>query len=496
MSEEEHSYRQIVKTTSLFGGVQVYNILIQIIRSKVIALLLGPEGMGVIGLFNTASMFITNLTNFGLGTSAVKNISEANASGNAKRVSTSITVLQRLVWGTGLLGTLVTIFFSPWISQLTFGNKDYTIAFIWISVSLLFTQLSSGQLALLQGMRKLRYLAMANLAGSSLSLGVTLPLYYFWGLDGIVPGIIGSSIVVMAASYFFSHRVPVLTVSISASDTLKEGKSMLKMGFLISLSGLLTLAASYIIRVYIRKIGGLDEVGLYTAGFAIINSYVGLIFSAMSSDYYPRLSAVASDAKKCIETVNQQAEIAILILAPILVVFMTFINGMVILLYSRDFVAVNGMLYWTAMGMYFKVASWTIGFIFLAKSDSKLFFWNELISNINMLVLNLLGYHYFGLTGLGISFAIAYLLYLVQVYVISKIKYKFSFNKSFWQLFTVQFILGLAAFLTINYLSQPYTYLIGTVLFAISGWISLKELDKRIGIKQVIENFKNKHSKH
>jgi len=495
MSEEEHSYRKIVKTTSLFGGVQVYNILIQIIRSKVIAELLGTQGMGVIGLFNTAGMFITNLTNFGLGTSAVKNISEANASGNTKRVSTSVTVLQRLVWGTGLLGTLVTILFSPWISQLTFGNKDYTIAFIWISVSLLFTQLSSGQLALLQGMRKLRYLAMANLAGSSLSLGVTLPLYYFWRLDGIVPGIIGSSIVVMAASFFFSRRVPVLPVSISASDTMKEGKSMLQMGFLISLSGLLTLAASYIIRVYIRKIGGLDEVGLYTAGFAIINSYVGLIFSAMSSDYYPRLSAVASDTKKCIETVNQQAEIAILILAPILVVFMTFINWMVILLYSRDFVAVNGMLYWAAMGMFFKVASWTIGFIFLAKSDSKLFFWNELISNINMLILNLLGYHYFGLTGLGISFAVAYLLYLIQVYMVSKIKYRFSFSKSFRQLFTIQFILGLAAFLTINYLSQPYTYLIGTVLFAISGWISLKELDKRIGIKQVIENFKKKHSK-
>lgn len=495
MSEEEHSYRKIVKTTSLFGGVQVYNILIQIIRSKVIAEFLSTEGTGVIGLFNTASMFITNLTNFGLGISAVKNISEANATGNAKRVSTSITVLQRLVWGTGLLGTLVTILFSPWISQLTFGNKDYTIAFIWISVSLLFTQLSSGQLALLQGMRKLRYLAKANLAGSSLSLGVTLPLYYFWGLDGIIPGIIGSSIVVMAASWFFSHKVTIQPVALSASDTLKEGKSMLRMGFLISLSGLLTLGASFIIRVYIRKIGGLDEVGLYTAGFAIINSYFGLIFSAMSSDYYPRLSAVASDAKKCTETVNQQAEIAILILAPILVVFMTFIDWLVILLLSRDFVSVNGMLYWAAMGMYFKVASWTIGFIFLAKSDSKLFFWNELISNINMLVLNLLGYHFFGITGLGISFAVSYLLYLLQVYVISKIKYKFSFNKSFWQLFTVQFILGLAAFLTINYLSQPYTYFIGTILFAISGWISLKELDKRIGIKQVIENFRNKHSK-
>jgi len=495
MSEQEHSYRQIFKTTSLFGGVQVYNILIQIIRSKVVAVLLGTTGMGVIGLLSSASLFISSLTNFGLGTSAVKNISEANGSGHADRVSTTIKVLQRLVWGTGLLGTILTIVFSPLISQLTFGNKDYTTAFIWISVSLLFSQLSSGQLALLQGMRKLHFLAKANLSGSTLSLVVTLPLYYYWGFDGIVPGIIASSVVVMAASYFFSSKVPVAPVVLSASDTLKEGKNMLRMGFLISLSGLLTIGASYIIRAYIGRIGGLAEVGLYSAGFAIINSYVGLLFSAMSSDYYPRLSAVASDNKKCIETINQQAEIAILILAPILVAFLIFIKWIVILLYSSAFVSVNGMLYWAAMGMFFKVASWTLGFIFLAKGASKLFFWNELISNVNMLILNLLGYHFMGLTGLGISFAVAYLLYLIQVFVVCKINYKFHFNHLFIRMFIVQFGLAIASFLTINYLRQPYTYMVGSALLVLSGWISLKELDKRIGLKQVMINFKDKHSK-
>jgi len=496
MSEQEHSYRQIFKTTSLFGGVQVYNILIQIIRSKVVAVLLGTTGMGVIGLLSSASLFISSLTNFGLGTSAVKNISEANVSGNSDRVFTTIKVLQRLVWGTGLLGTILTIIFSPLISQLTFGNKDYTTAFIWISVSLLFSQLSSGQLALLQGMRKLRFLAKANLTGSSLSLVVTLPLYYYWGLDGIVPGIIASSVVVMAASFFFSKQVAVTPVALSASDTLKEGKNMLRMGFLISLSGLLTIGASYIIRAYIGRIGGLAEVGLYSAGFAIINSYVGLLFSAMSSDYYPRLSAVASDNKKCIETINQQAEIAILILAPILVAFLIFIKWIVILLYSSAFVSVNGMLYWAAMGMFFKVASWTIGFIFLAKGASKLFFWNELISNVNMLVLNILGYHFMGLTGLGISFAVAYLLYLIQVYVVCKINYKFRFNHLFIRMFVIQFGLAVASFLTISYLRQPYIYMVGSALLVLSGWISLKELDKRIGLKLVMKNFRDKHSRN
>ncbi len=101
---------------------------------------------------------------------------------------------------------------------------------------------------------------------------------------------------------------------------------MLIMGFLLSVSGLMTTGTAYILRVFISNTGGVDQVGLYSAGFAIINTYVGMVFTAMGTDYYPRLSAVAGDNTKATQTINQQAEITLLILAPILVVFMVFIN--------------------------------------------------------------------------------------------------------------------------------------------------------------------------
>jgi len=492
MSEQQSSYRQIMKATSLFGGVQVFNILIQIIRSKVIAVLLGPSGMGIIGLLNSTTSFIGSLTNFGLGTSAVKNVSEANFSGKTERISTIVTVLRRLVWITGLLGTILTIIFSPWLSQITFGNEKYTTAFIWISVSLLFNQLSNGQMVIIQGMRKLRLLAKANLSGSTLGLIVTLPLYYFLGFDGIVPGIIGTSLASMLVSFFYSRKIPVVPVQITVPQTLKEGKNMLQMGFLISLSGLLTLGASYILRIFIGRIGGIAEVGLYTAGFAIINSYVGLIFNAMGTDYYPRLSAMANDNRKCTIAINQQSEIGILILAPIIVAFLIFIKWVIIILYSNQFVAVSGMIYWASFGMFFKVVSWAIAFIFLAKGTSKLFFWNELISEIYILLFNLVGYHFMGLTGLGISFAAGYLIYLFQVYTVSKIQYGFSLNRDFIRIFIIQFAIAIAAFLCIRFFNQPYTYLFGSVLILFSCWFSLKELDKRIGLKQLLESLKNK----
>lgn len=272
MLENKSSYRQIFKATSLFGGVQIFNIILSILRSKIIAVLLGPAGMGVSGLLTSSTSFVSSLTNFGLGVSSVKNIAEANESGNSKKIGRVVTVLRRLVWLTGLFGMIVTLIFSPWLSKLTFGNNDYSTAFAWLSFSLLFNQLTIGQDALLQGMRKLNSLAKANMAGSILGLALSVPLYYFYRVNGIVPALITTSVFTTIIAWYFVRPIKVEKVKISKEETFLEGKGMLQMGFMLSLSSLITIGASYIVRIYISHSGGLTDVGLYNAGFAIIGS--------------------------------------------------------------------------------------------------------------------------------------------------------------------------------------------------------------------------------
>jgi O-antigen/teichoic acid export membrane protein len=264
---------------------------------------------------------------------------------------------------------------------------------------------------------------------------------------------------------------------------------MLTIGFMISLSGLIALGASYIVRIFISNHGGVDQVGLYNAGFAIINTYVGLVFTAMGTDYYPRLSAVSYSNEECKRTINQQAEIAILIIAPIIIVFMVFIHLIVVLLYSTKFVPVNQMVLWAALGMLFKAVSWAIAFLFLAKGASKLFFWNELVANIYVLALNIIGYYYYGLTGLGISFLVGYIIYLLQVFIIAVRKFEFKFYKEMYIIFSVQFTLALASFLPALLVGGKVSYIIGSILFLISSYYSYIELDKRIGIRSLITNL-------
>jgi O-antigen/teichoic acid export membrane protein len=481
-----------MKATSIFGGVQVFNIIISIIRSKFVAILLGPTGMGIMGLLTSTTGIISSMTNFGLGTSAVKDIAAVFGTENEKRVGVVITVIRQLVWITGILGFLTVGVLSPLLSQLTFGNKNYTLAFVWISITLLFNQLSSGQLVVLQGLRKLNYLAKANLSGSFTGLFITVPIYYFWGLDGIVPGIISTSVISLLMSWYFSGKVKVDKVVLSRSQTFAEGRNMLKMGFMISLNGMLVIGASYIIRIFISRTGSVDQVGLYNAGFVIINTYVSLIFNAMATDYYPRLAAVSNDNKLCKHTINQQAEIALLILAPILIVFLIFINWIIILLYSNRFVEVNEMIQWAALGMFFKTIGWSLGFVFLAKGTTKLFFWNELFATGYILGFNLAGYYYWGLTGLGLSFVAAYLIYTIQVFVVSNAKFEFNFDKNIITIFTIQFSLALAAFLVVKFLDQNLAYFVGMILILISGWFSLSQLNKRLGLIGMLNNYKKR----
>lgn len=484
MSEDKSGYRQIMKATSIFGGVQVFQIMIGIFRSKFIAVILGPAGMGLSGLLQAGTGMIAGLTNFGLSSSAIKNISAAQAEEDEEKVGRVIAVFRRLVWATGLLGLIVTLGLSSFLSQLTFGNKDYTWAFALLSITLLINQISAGQGVLLRAMRQVKLMAKSSIIGSVLGLVTTIPLYYFFGMDGIVPALIIAAFTSLFLTWYFASRLSFKKIKVDFTTVKLEGKEMLTMGFMISLSGIITLAFSYLVRIFISNYGSVDDVGLYNAGFAIVNTYVGMIFTAMATDYYPKLSGVAHDVDKMNQTINQQAEIAILILSPIILVFIVFIKWVVFLLYSEAFLPVNQMILYAAVGMLFKALSWAIAFVFLAKSASKFFFWNELITNIYMLGLNLTGYYWYGLTGLGVSFLVTYVLYAFQVYLVSIRLFNFKIDSELVKIFFLNLTLTVICLLVVLLIMDSYLmYLIGLVLILVSAIYNLINLDIRIGLR-------------
>lgn len=485
--EAQSSYRSIFKAMSLFGGVQIYSILIQIIKSKIIAVLLGPLGVGIQGLYQSALDMVRQATSFGIAQSAVRDVAEASSSGDNSRINRTVAILRKIVWFTGLLGLLSVVFLSPILSNASFGSNEYIFSFIFLSVVLFFDQISAGQKVILQGTRHLKDLAKASAIGITISLAFSIPFYYLCGVKGIVPALILTSVVTLFVSWFYSRRVKIDIISISLKEVFREGKSMMVMGVAMSLSGVMATSGAYLLRGLLRKWGGIDEVGLFQAGFVIINSYVGLVFSAIATDYYPRLAAVNKDNFKCRDVVSKQGEISVFLLAPLLTICILLMPTVIKVLYTDQFLSADGFIKWACLGMMFRLSSWLVSYMFVAKAESKLFIINELIANINNLWLSILGYLYGGITGMGFAFAVSYFVYFCQVYIIAKRRYSFSFSSQFVKSFLIQFILISLCLACIIIIPGWVKYLLGSLFMCLSIIHGVKGLGEKIGIKNIIK---------
>lgn len=489
MSDSNSSYRQIIKSTSVFGSVQVFTILISLIRSKIIALLIGPTGIGIIGLFNSALNLVGSFTNAGIEISGVKAISIAE--NNPKELSKEVSILKRLIWITSVVGTLAVIALSPLLSRISFGNGDYTLAFVLISSALFFRQLTNGNLIVLQGLSKINYLAKANLYGNLLGLLLSLPLYYFFKINGIVPSIVLSSLIAMAVAFYYRAKIVIDTIKLTNKEVFAEGKHIILLGFSLSFIGLLTTLSSYLLQVFISNYKSVSEVGFYSAGFTILNTYVGVIFTAMATDYYPRLAKSCHDNSLIKKLVAEQAIIAVLLLTPIVVVFLVFAPLIIRLLYSKEFLAIVPLVCWGILGMIIKAVSWSMGYILIAKGDSKIFIRTSIGFNSLFLIINILGFYFYGLEGLGITFLLNYVLHFLGLKIITANRYDFNFDTAFYKLFLYCISICVATFLCLTIESVLLKYILLTILILISLWFSLVQLNERLNFKELLSK-KNK----
>ncbi|UUC45479.1 oligosaccharide flippase family protein [Flavobacterium cerinum] len=482
------AYRHILKATSIFGGVQVFNILVSIIRSKIIAVLIGPAGMGIAGLLNATLNLIGGFSNLGLETSAVKDISIAKTQGPEK-VARIIKVFSTLLFWAGILGAGITILLSPWLSQLSFGNYEYIFSFILVAIALFFRQLSVRNTTILQGLQNHKYFAKSSLYGNAIGLLLIVPLYYFWKTEAIAPVIIATYLIMYLVTAFFVKKLQIKKVSLASGEIVQEGKSMLQLGFMLSLNSIYILIAGYILQIFISNTGSVSEVGLFNAGFVIINTYVGLIFNAMGTDYYPKLAAISSDLQKINVFVNQQIYVAVLLITPVIIAFIIVMPYMIIALYSAKFLPIIAMVKWGIVGMLFKAVSWSLGYIMIVKDDSRMFIKTALFFNSLSILLNLLGYYYYGLEGLGISSLLYYIIHLVVIIAITRKRYNVYFENAFNKVFLLSSIMCILVFLLSDLDNLLLRYGLQVFLFLLASLYSVYQLDKKMDIRGVVNRF-------
>lgn len=481
VAQDDATYDHVIKYTGLFGGVQGITMLVALMRNKIVSVLLGPDGLALINIFNNVIKLVNQSTNFGLSFSAVKHVAELFEKGSEEDVRGFVRTVR--TWGvfTGLLGMLVCLVLSRYISVWTFGNGDYTHVFAMLSLVVGMLAVQGGEMAILKGMKQLKKVALISVYGAVATLAITAPIYFFMGIEGIVLAILLCDAVILAIHLHFSTKVVPWSLSLFSNDVYSNGLPMIKLGVAYIVAGIFGQGAEYVIRTLILQYGELADVGLYNSGYVLAVTYANIVFVAFEADYFPRLSAVQRDVAKQNQTVNQQMQVSVLLMTPLLIFVVLAMPVIVPLLFSSKFVSAVPMAICASFYMFFKALTLPVAYLALAKGDSKMYMVAELIYDIFIAVAIPLAFKQWGLVGAGWALSAGGLLDLLLIHIMYRVRYGYRFDIGNLKLYVCQFLLFVVAVLAaLN--ANPWFRVVTAVALVASVILSFRVLKKETNI--------------
>ena len=497
--EQKHqrSYRNIVSSTVIFGGAQVMNVLVNLVRGKIVVQILGAAGIGISALFHNTADLIKQYAMVGLDVAAVRNITQAKDDASPDVLAATIKVVRRLLLCSSLIGAVSTIALSYYFASYIFEDLAYLPFIMLMSLAVLFNILGSGEYAILQGMRKYKQIALCSVVPPLCGLLMGVPIYLLMGTSGIVPAMIVMGVVYFAALRFFSRRsmrhlpkippVPFRTV-------WKQGKDIIQFGLIMTTTGLIGVVATFGITAFINLVGSETDLGYYASANAITMQYVTMVFGAMAASYYPQLARLVNhDMKEAHQLVNHQTEIILLVVAPMSMLIVLTAPGLIVLLLSRDMLPIVPIVRFMGISVLMRALCFPMDYLALAKGDKKFFFWVEGVwTNVKTFTLMAVFYYYYGLDGLGYAVVVTGVVDIVVSLILTRWRYGFRLSGQSIKLIVTTFLLVFICFAFSFVGDRLWRYLLMGGATLVCCIYCYRQLDQRIDIPAIFRKFKSK----
>ena len=475
------SYNQILKSSALIGGAQGVSLLVGMVRTKLVAILIGPLGIGLVVTYQAMQQMIGTIAGLGIGSSAVRDISMAITKGDDETVGRAVLTLRRISLFTGLLGALAMVALALPLSHYTFGSDEHALNIAMLGVIILFGNIQGGQTALIQGMRRIGDLARLRVIGAVSGAVVSVTLYAWLGLEGIVPALVSLSLLQLITAWYFARRVTVPKVDMTWLESLRAAGGMIRLGLAFMWSGVLVAVVAYLTRAFITQEVSLEAVGIFGAAFALSGMFINFILDAMGADYFPRLSALSHDHTSMNRLVNEQSEIGLLLAVPGLLATLTLAPWIIQVFYTSEFMPASDLLQWFTLGCLGRVISWPMGFIMIALGKGA---WSAVIQTMyNGIHLSLIwvGLQLFGVEGVAIAFFLLYVISTAGNLMIFHYVTGFSWSTEIGRLLLILLPIVAMAFLTGRLLSIWPATAIGLAITGVALVFCLRGLVQRIG---------------
>ncbi|MBQ6651966.1 MAG: oligosaccharide flippase family protein [Prevotella sp.] len=467
--EKRSNYPHILKYTGVFAGVQGVVVLVTVLRNMIVARLLGPQGMGLMSLFNSTIKLFSDSTSLGIPTSGVREVSEIYEQQNKQELVRVVMIIRAWSLFAGLIGMAACVLLSPYLDSWTFDWGNHTLHFMLLSPVVFLVAIAGGETAILKGTRQLKKLAKVSVYHVLLGFLISVPVFYVWGEAGIVPSLVIMALLQLLLTIVFSYRLYPLRLGASGGFSLiREGFGMVKLGVAFMLTGIIASGAEFVIRAYLSYNGSLDMVGLYNAGFMVTITYAGMVFTALETDYYPRLSAIRGTGYWLNTTVNRQIEVCLLTVSPLLVFFIIAMPMLLPLLYSGKFMPVVPMAQVTLLAMYVRAIKLPIAYLPLAKGDSWTYLALEGIYYVVFPVLVILFYNRWGLLGTGIAITTTAVLDFIMLTVVMRLKYGYVLSAAVVRYAFIQLPIGIVAYM-LTFVEHRVIYWIGGAMLCVAS---------------------------
>ena len=479
------SYGQIFRATSYTGGAALTNIVLGILRTKVMATLLGATGIGLFGVYGSITGLASTLAGMGIGNSGVRQIADAVAAGDEARIARTVLTLRRASWVTGLVGGLLLTGLSLPLSIVTFNDRTHWMQIAVLGFTIVIGSVSSAQSALIQGLRRMEDLARLSVIGGVAGTIVGLPLIWILGIEGIVPLMTVLALVGLLSSWSVSRKSVLVKVPVTWGESLTESKALLGLGFAFMISSLIAVVVAYLTRLIIVRRFGIEAAGHYGAAYSLAGIYAGFILSAMAADFYPRLTASARNHAAMNQLVNEQAEVALLLAVPGIMATLVMCPVVIHVFYAGGFDAAVPVLQWQVLGVLGRVVCWPIGFILLAKGDGRLFILTEVLAGLVHMFLIWILVPKYGISGAGMAFLGLYLYLLIFLVFTCRRLIGFHWTQGYQRLliWTVP-VVALTFYCSFGS-SSWYNRLLGCGATGVVSWLCLRGLLFRLPKNQL-----------
>jgi antigen flippase len=406
----------MLKTTSLLGGSKAITIVVSILRNKTLALILGPSGIGFLGILTASIELARVVFSFGLDAATVRNIAQNHTDQLA--INRLYRISQRVAILLGLVSAAIFGIISPYLSNHFFGDPSKFWCFLIGAGSLLLTPLLSVQLAFLQGIKQPKALAICQIVASIVSSILNIILTIAYGINGAI-----FSIFVFTLSSFLIHRIFVNRFLIFEHSALPKFfsafKSLIFLGSAFAINGIWLTLSNWLNISFLKDYFGVEsaalQIGLFSAASMLGNFYINILISAMSADFYPQLISIANDKLKVRELFNHQTRLCMAIGVPVSTAMIIASPWLLQVLYSREFVEAKDVMRLILFGMTIRFISCPIGFSLFACGTPRSVAFSEICMGATMISFSWIMIGKFGLIGVGLGLICANLLYLIGV---------------------------------------------------------------------------------